>query len=273
MLIPCNNINLNVELFSEFDENKKTIFLLHGFTGSSMDWENFSALFNNRFNIIAIDLIGHGKSDSPKEVNFYKADSINKQIWEIVNHFRNEKIILLGYSMGGRAALNFAVNHPGKISVLILESTSAGIKNEDERKARLKSDEQLADFIETHTMVEFVNKWMGMEIFSTLNDLPEEKIEKLNISKTQNSKIGLANSLRGFGTGIMPFLGNKLSTLNFPVLLISGELDSKFTQINNEIIYKFPDAEHKVITNSGHNIHFEQTENFVKVVSHYLNQF
>ena len=124
MKIPTENISLNVELFSEIDAAKETLIFLHGFTGSANDWKKTTELEDDRFNKIAVDLIGHGKSDTPTEVDKYSSSSINSQLLDIVNHFTKEKVILLGYSMGGRVALSFAINHPNKIWCYALFSNS-----------------------------------------------------------------------------------------------------------------------------------------------------
>ena len=273
MKIFSQNISLNVELFSEIDSKKENLFFLHGFTGSANDWKKTSQLIDNRFNKIAVDLIGHGKSDSPKEIDKYSASSINSQLLYIINQFAKEKVILLGYSMGGRAALSFAINHPDRIKGLILESTSAGIEDPAEREERIISDEELAEFIEANSIENFIDHWMNLEIFGTQKRFSNELLQKLRTEKLQNSSFGLANSLRGFGTGRMPYLGNKLSSLNFPVLLITGELDSKFTQINKELVKKFPSVNHQIIQNAGHNVHLEETVKITDTVNRFLNQF
>ncbi|MBT8379465.1 MAG: 2-succinyl-6-hydroxy-2,4-cyclohexadiene-1-carboxylate synthase [Ignavibacteria bacterium] len=273
MLLSYYDIKLNVEFFSEFNPKNKSILFLHGFTGCANDWKEVAEKIGPEFNKIALDLIGHGKSDSPGVVKFYKSDESNEQILFILNHFEIDKLILCGYSMGGRTALRFASTHPEKISTLILESTSAGIENEAERKSRIKSDETLANFIESHSIEEFVEKWMGLEIFKSQKALPKEKIQKLKNAKSKNLKIGLANSLRGFGTGVMPYLGNELKKMNFPILLITGELDEKFTIINGDLVKYFKNAEHKIIPDAGHNVHLEKTIELVSVIKEFLIQF
>jgi 2-succinyl-6-hydroxy-2,4-cyclohexadiene-1-carboxylate synthase len=167
MKIPTTKISLNVELFSEFDPVKDTLIFLHGFTGSVKDWKKTAELVDDRFNKIAVDLIGHGKSDAPIEVDKYSASSINSQLLDIINHFTKGKVILLGYSMGGRAALSFSINHQDKIKGMILESTSTGIEDTTEREERVKSDEELAEFIETSSIENFIDHWMNLEIFGT----------------------------------------------------------------------------------------------------------
>ena len=273
MKIPTQKILLNVELFSEIDAAKDTLILLHGFTGSVNDWKKTAKLVDDRFNKIAVDLIGHGKSDTPIEIDKYSASSKNSQLLDIINHFTKGKVILLGYSMGGRAALSFAINHPDKIKGMILESTSTGIEKPAEREERIKSDEELAEFIETNSIEIFIDHWMNLEIFGTQKRFSNDLLQKLRSEKMQNSSIGLAQSLRGFGTGRMPYLGNKLSLLDFPVLLITGELDPKFTKINKELVKKFPSARHQILQNAGHNVHLEETGKFAETANGFLNQF
>lgn len=273
MKISTHNISLNVELFSEFNPAKETLIFLHGFTGSANDWKKTAELIDDQFNKIAVDLIGHRKSDTPLEVEKYSASSINSQLLDVINHFTKGKVILLGYSMGGRAALSFAINYTDKIKGMILESTSTGIEDSEEREERVKSDEELAKFIETNNIEKFIDHWMNLKIFGTQKRFSNDLLKKLRMEKLQNSSIGLAQSLRGFGTGSMPYLGLKLSLLDFPVLLTTGELDTKFTQINKELLWKFPSAKHQIIENAGHNAHLEETSKFTETVNRFINQF
>jgi len=210
MTIQYENIKLNFEHLSEFDPSKKTILLLHGFTGSANDWLNVFQKIDKRFNKIALDLIGHGKSSSPSSVNYYMLDSLVNQIEYVITHLRLKETILCGYSMGGRVALNFALTKPDLIKGLILESASAGFKNVKEKDVRKKGDEDLAAYIENNSLEDFTAMWFDQELFGTLRRFSNEKLKRMKEERTKNSKTGLANSLRGFGTGVMPYLGSEL---------------------------------------------------------------
>jgi 2-succinyl-6-hydroxy-2,4-cyclohexadiene-1-carboxylate synthase len=273
MILDYKNIKINLEFFSDFKPENKSILFLHGFTGSSSDLQEIKQKIIPRFNTIALDLIGHGKSSSPADAKFYKNDEIVKQLLFVTDYLKIERVILCGYSMGGRAALSFATTHPGKVSALILESTSAGIEYEEERKARIKNDEQLADFIESHSIEEFVNSWLEMDMFGSLKKLSIEKLQDYKRTKLKNSKKGLANSLRGFGTGVMPYLGNEIEKMNFPVLLITGKLDTKFTKINSKLVQRFNNAKHQIIEAAGHNVHVENPSKCISVINEFLMQF
>ncbi len=270
MKIISDSVNINFEYFNSFEKKRNTILLLHGFTDSLDDWREIHGSLNPNFNYIGIDLVGHGKSDSPVIVEIYSPQALSKQINDVLNNLSIESAVIMGYSMGGRAALSFAVNHPNKIRGLILEGTTAGIESEKIRSERIKIDEELADYIESHNIEEFVELWMNKEIFNTQRRFSNEKLKNIREKKTFNSKIGLANSLRGFGTGRMGYLGNNLNQINCPVLLITGELDTKFTKINSVLKKKFPNAKHKIIANAGHNAHIEKPGTFVSIINEFL---
>jgi len=273
MKIISDSVNINFEYFNSFERKRNTILMFHGFTGSLDDWREIHDLLNPNFNYIGIDLVGHGKSDSPTDINKYNPQALSKQINDILNNLSIEQVIIVGYSMGGRAALSFAINHPNKIRELILESTTAGIESEKLRSERIKSDEELANYIESHNIEDFVELWMNKEIFNTQRRFSNEKLKNIRKKKTLNSKTGLANSLRGFGTGRMINVHENLSLIQCPVLLISGKLDTKFTKINSELKQHFLNAEHSIIKNAGHNTHLEEIKKFAEVVNGFLKKY
>jgi len=270
MMIDFKNISLNVEHLSEFDKEKSTILFLHGFTGKSVDWKDVAEQVDERFNKIALDLVGHGKSSSPADIQYYKIESMIDQIDHILSYLSLKKIILIGYSMGGRVALSFAIEKSDFIKGLILESTTAGIKSEKERTERKNSDDELAAYLEKNNFESFIDKWLDKEIFGTIRRFSNVKIKTIKEEKLKNSRAGLANSLRGFGTGNMDYLGDKLSELKMPVLLLSGQLDSKFTKLNAEMQKQIPNSKHVVVSNAGHNIHLEEQKKFVKAINKFL---
>ncbi len=273
MIINFNNLNLNVEFPSFITQDNNYIFFLHGFSGSAKDWNKIIPLVNNNFIPVSIDIIGHGKSDCPDELKYYKTDSLIEQIKKITGCFTEEKFTLCGYSMGGRLALSFAAKHPNMLKGLILESSTYGIKNEHEKEMRKKQDKVLAEFIQTHSIDEFVDSWLKKEIFYSLKKLPEEEYNLIKNQKRRNNKIGLVNSLLGFGTGSMPCLFNELKNLSLPTLLITGEFDQKFTDINMEMVKEMPDANHSIINSAGHNTHIEKPKEFINAVNEFLRKY
>src|SRR4030067_3365593 len=149
MIFELAGLKFNIEFFHTVENNKPYLLFLHGFTGSSDDWKSIVPHVNQNFSSFGIDLIGHGKSSSPDNIEFYSANAIANQISSIIGHTIKRKVIPVGYSMGGRAALSFTIKYPEMVEALILESTAPGIEDEKVREERIKKDEEVASFIET----------------------------------------------------------------------------------------------------------------------------
>lgn len=249
------------------------VIFLHGFSGSAEDWQELIKNLPNKFFPVVYNLPGHGNNIPPFDNHNYSQLGLIKQLVEIYDFFKFNKAVLVGYSMGGRAALTFAVNMPGMVSGLFLESSTAGLKSAADRADRIAADEKLAEFILTHSIKEFTEYWMELPLFDSQKKLAPEVVNMIRETKLYCNKEGLAASLRGFGTGQMPPLWDEIKYLSFPVRLISGELDEKFTKINMEMNNLFPFSEHTIIKNCGHNTHLENPGEFLRVLLLFLNQF
>lgn len=270
MKIIVDSISYNVEFNqSSSVQNKTPIVFLHGFTGSTNDWDFLEDLDPNYYPIL-IDLIGHGKTDSPDEKKYYQTESIVNSIKSILDELNIKRAVFYGYSMGGRAALSFTIQHKGMVQALVLESSTAGIKDDFERKQRIEADKKLAEFILDEGVEKFLDYWKEIPLFNSLKNIDNVKLEKYYSLKIKNSPIGFSNSLKGFSTGIMPSYWDLLNRINCKTLLLNGELDTKFTKINLEMDKLFQDSEHRVIKSAGHNIHFEEPEAVINELNRFL---
>lgn len=251
--------------------NKTPVLFLHGFSGSSEDWFFAKNKLHQKFCPILIDLLGHGNSSSPENTELYSSSSQIEILHRSVNELSLEKFIIVGYSMGGRLALSYAMKYSDKVIGLLLESTSFGIKNNNERAKRIIADNSLSDFIEKSTIDSFIEYWLGLPLFSTMNMLPYAQIEELkNQKKKICNKMGLSNSLRGFSTGKMPNYFKKLSDFHIPVSLVTGKLDIKFSEIATKANELLPDSKLYIVNDCGHNVHFEKPEEFLKLLNNFL---
>lgn len=271
MKLNLDGINFNILIDeSKISQVKIPFLFLHGFTGSSEDWKFIFDHLPKIYLPFAIDLIGHGKTDSPNDSKYYTCTSIINQINSILNFFNFQKIMLAGYSMGGRIALSYTLKNVHRISALILESTSAGIENIDEKKKRVEQDLILSEFILNEGVEKFIEHWFNTPLFSELKQL--ENFDQLIEKRKLNNPIGLANTLKSFSTGLMNSYWDKLKFLNLPVLLITGEKDKKYTTQNFNMNKLIPNSNHKIIPNANHNTHLEKPELFTNFVLEFLNK-
>jgi 2-succinyl-6-hydroxy-2,4-cyclohexadiene-1-carboxylate synthase len=248
--------------------NGKTIVLFHGFTGSSQSWQQFTHELAPSYRVIAIDLAGHGKT-RVAEVQDYSIISNVETVSGILHDLQIVDATILGYSMGGRFALSFAISRPKLVKSLILESASPGIKKEAERDARRKADNELADKIEANGIEWFVDYWEKLPLWDS--QTPEQKAY-LREQRLKNDPVGLANNLRGMGTGVMPSLWDELSALKMPVKLIAGELDTKYVEINREMAKLIPNADLSIVAGAGHTVHLEKSDEYAELVLQFLNK-
>jgi len=269
VLIDVNGIQLNVEIEGE----GAPLLLLHGFTGSTTSWQWIVPFLRNQYQVILIDLIGHGRSDAPADSGRYSMEYAVQDLLSVLDYLQLGKINLLGYSMGGRCALYFAVHFPQRVHTLILESSSPGIEDDLERKARSRSDEALAAFIAEQGLEAFVKKWTNLDLFATQQQLPERIKNEVRFQRLQNRPQGLANSLRGMGTGIQPSLWGRLKQINTPSLLLVGKADAKFRQLGISMHEMMPNSTLQVIPDAGHTIHLERPVQFTNAVKNFLSLY
>ncbi|SDX23099.1 2-succinyl-6-hydroxy-2,4-cyclohexadiene-1-carboxylate synthase [Marininema mesophilum] len=246
------------------------LLLLHGFTGAGDNWLPLLPVFTPHFRTIRVDLIGHGGTESPGDLERYRVEPAAADLAAILDELGEKSVLLLGYSMGGRLALSFAMLYPERVERLLLESSSPGLASSEERRKRRQSDEVLANRIETSGLEAFVDSWEKIPLFASQQGLPQTVRDEIRKQRLANNPVGLANSLRGIGTGAQPSWWDKLPQLKIPVMLLVGEKDTKFRHIGEEMIKRLPDARLENIPLSGHTIHVEQTRLFGTIVMDFL---
>lgn len=263
-----NGLALHTVLFGA----GRPLLLLHGFTGSAATWAGLAAQLAPQRQCIALDLIGHGKSGAPADPARYTMDHAVQDIAGLLDVLGISRVDLLGYSLGGRLALQFAVAAPGRVRALILESASPGLASPAERAARIAADDALAEVIERDGIEAFVAHWEALPLWASQAELPAELRARQRTQRLANRPQGLANSLRGMGTGRQRALWDMLPTLTIPTLLLAGALDAKFSAIAQQMAATLPRADLAIIAAAGHAIHLEQPEIFGQRVAVFLEQ-
>ncbi|MEI5990424.1 2-succinyl-6-hydroxy-2,4-cyclohexadiene-1-carboxylate synthase [Enterococcus termitis] len=265
-----NGVTYYYEWLSDYKENQPTLVCFHGFTGTS---QTFAPVFRktSAINILAIDLIGHGRTDCYVHPYRYQMTCLCQDIALLIEQLGIVEFSLLGYSMGARVALGFACLFPQKVHQLILESGSPGLEKQTERRLRKHSDEHLAGFIMSHPIEIFVEKWEKLPLFESQKRLAPKVQQALRNERLSQQGFGLACSLWFMGTGVQPDFWKELGKVKAATLLIVGELDPKFQQIAKKMQEKQPDFSIELVSDTGHCIHLEKPETFEKVVMAFVS--
>lgn len=245
---------------------KKLIFFLHGFIGNIHEFDAVINLLGNDFSYLKIDLPGHGNTQVLGVDDYYTMPKTAAAIISLLDKLNINKCFLVGYSMGGRLALYLTLNFPERFEQVILESASPGLLTETERLERVKRDGQIARkltrIVSKVDFSDFLFNWYNQPIFGSLKHHPQFNLMLEN--RLQNQPTELVKSLQLMGTGSQPPLWDKIQDNQIPILLLAGENDPKFIHINQQIAIICPRCQLEIISNAAHNIHLENTSEFVR---------
>ncbi len=204
---------------------------------------------------MAPDLPGHGDASNERPTDLHAAaDLVAERTIPLLD---GRSAWWIGYSLGGRVLLHLALARPELVAGLVLVSTTAGIDDAAERASRVAADEALADEILRDGTERFLDRWTSQPLFATLTLTDDDRAERL-----RNTAEGLAASLRSCGTGTQTPLWERLEELTIPTIVITGELDTKFTVLGRRLAAALPNAVHEELARAGHACHLEQPRAF-----------
>lgn len=243
------------------------IVAFHGFMGAGVDFEPFSDACG--LDIEAPDLIGHGAFQCDDPVHY----SLDAQLEHWFDRIPKGSV-LIGYSMGGRLAMQFACRHPEHLSGLVLIGATPGISDPDERVKRQKWDASQADRIRELGIEGFYNEWQRLPIIATQQRIDTETRRKMKDSRLAQHIEGLANSMFYFGTGTMPDCWNALPDMNLPILLMVGEEDAKYLGIASRMMKRLSEecTECAVLYGAGHCAHLEAISESAHTLKQWLKR-
>jgi 2-succinyl-6-hydroxy-2,4-cyclohexadiene-1-carboxylate synthase len=269
--MPFIEIN-SLKYYYQLSGSGLPLVLLHGFTGSSQNWSSHQAVFAQSYRVLTVDLIGHGLTDKPSDAARYGIYYAANDLIQLVDRVVGCPINLLGYSMGGRLALYTAAHYPEYLMSLMLESASPGLADDTERRERIRQDTLLAERIEREGVEAFVNFWERIPLFASQQHLESAIQKRVRAQRLNNSALGLANSLRGMGTGVQDSLWHRLCEIQLPTAIIAGSLDTKFVGIAQQMYDLMPNAQLKLVPEVGHAVHLEAPEIFRMHIMNFLTR-
>jgi len=245
------------------DEGAKPLVIVHGFLGSSRNWQSAAAELGKQFRVYALDLRNHGDSPHTDE-HSYEVKVEDVVAWMDARNFG--RAILLGHSMGGKLMMKLACENPSRVDKLIVVDIAPKVyphSHDHELAAMLELDtaslesRKAADDI----LMEKVPSW-GMRQFLLTNLVKSESGGfhwQSNIETLYANRRKLESACLSEG---QQFDGDTL-------FVVGGE-SKYFTSEDIELVRKhFPTCAIETIPNCGHNPHFEKRAEFVEIVSEF----
>lgn len=248
--------------FREYGQGKPLI-ILHGLFGSSDNWLTQAKIMSQYYRVITIDQRNHGQSPHDDAFDY---QSMVADLAEFIDDHRLEDPIILGHSMGGKTAMNFAVRYPDRLQKLIVVDISPRAYD-----------------LEHYVIVEGL-KAIPISTLASRNDA--DTILSEYVSEPDVRQFLLKNLQRkaegGFSWKInLPVIGQKLSNigldLQFPgtfeksTLFIRGSRSNYILDSDRQRIKEVFPKSSLITKETGHWVQAEKPKEFVEVVMRWLD--
>ncbi|MBS0628988.1 MAG: alpha/beta fold hydrolase [Verrucomicrobia bacterium] len=216
------------------------LLFLHGFLGQKEDWD---------------PVLSHLPDVEKACINLpYNATDIALAIKDLC---QNAKIII-GYSAGGRIALELKSRFPQNYGRVIAFSAHPGLKTDEEKRARWESDQKWIDLLKTAPFELFLEKWYDQELFNSLKKHPQFA-NILARRKTQNPS-HLAHFLEHNS------LAKKSISDIFPSTIFAyGKEDLKYAKLYRKLVTF-------TVENAGHAVHLENPKACAMIIKGALDE-
>lgn len=264
--------------FWEGGKGKEVLLFVHGLGSNSSFWKENLPAFTEGYRVIAIDLPGYGASSKeqvPATMPWF-AD----QVAAFLTAMRIEKVTYVGLSMGGQIGMTLALQHPDKVSKLVLVS-AAGIETFDE-KARTS----LRNFMTVKSIMEATDPQITTSIALNFDTYDAPKfgwlVEQRKAWKTRPDFRAYAEVNEKSVSGMLDgAVYEQLDVLHLPVLVLYGKGDKMIpnrffnpglttADIASRAGSALHNAKVELVEKAGHLLPLEQPEAFNRVLLTWL---
>ncbi len=252
---------------------RPTLVFLHGLLGSGRDWQRVISSLSSHYPCVTLDLPGHGGSRHVTAQDFQHTQTL---IADSLADLGIHQIILIGYSLGARLAMQIACQPvPAwqcQIKSLFIEGGNFGLASEQERAQRWQHDLRWAERFSTESLAKVLTDWYQQAVFASLSSVQRADIiaRRLGDNSDENTEYGpeIGAMLTATSLAKQPYLLDELQQLTYPVRYICGAGDEKFRRLaqNSQL-------DHQVVEQAGHNVHSEQPKQFSVLLSKFLDNF
>lgn len=227
------------------------VVFLPGFMQHADSWAPVAAVVSERYPVTILD---------------FATWTFEERLEEI--RAAGEGKAIVGYSMGGRLALHAATRW--QFAAVATLGASAGIDDPARREARRVADEELADWIEAHTIEEVVDRWEQNPVFASQST---ELIAAQRPARLDHDPSNLARLLRSAGQGALEPIWHELPKINAPLLAMAGAEDRTYAEAAEKIAQTkgVPVTLRTLLEGCGHAAHLEDPAAVAAAILEFLS--
>ncbi len=217
---------------------------VHGFLGSPEDWSDVRAQLNPAIHCECVSLRDLGCASIAAA-----ADALAMELQ------KNRCDVLVGYSMGGRIALELTCTHPELTHRLVLLSTSLGLHDEQERRARAAKDDARAEQLRTQGMAAFTRDWYALPMFAPFR--AHDSFARACERRVAGNPEFWAACITNCSPGRSAYRARDVGSLTARVVLAVGDLDEYYVDLALRATQLCPTLQVERIAGSGHALPLE----------------
>ena len=254
--IQTNTINTYYEISGEGE----TLVFIHGLGSSNQDWAFQTAFFPAYFKTITYDVRGHGQSEKAKPP--YSVPLFAKDLKALLNNLELEKAHIVGLSMGGWIAFQFAIDYPEMVDSLTIVNSWADM--------RIKTFSDKMTYFQRALFFKFlsmrkIGEVVGAKLF--IKPEQEELLQNFIDKWAENDK---TSYMASFKTAKGWSVEDRLGEITCPVLVVAADEDYTPVSAKEAYVKKMPNARLAVIKDSRHATPVERPDEFNQVVLDFL---
>ena len=236
------------------------IWCLHGSLQTALVWKPIGNAIESEFGSVQVEAVNLYENE------YESFGDWREQFYEKVEEqTKGEPSLLLGYSMGGRLAMNACVHRPSLWSGVIAVGADPGLISDDARSKQLQKDLEWARRFRSEDIQELLVEWDELPVFCGRSNCASREISELDSEKISRFFDVFSKARQG---NMLPML-RKLKTP--PLLYISGCDDIKYTKIGQDLAALCMQVRHQIIPNAGHRVPWESQDAFISEVSVFID--
>jgi pimeloyl-ACP methyl ester carboxylesterase len=247
----------------------ETVLMLHGSgpgVSALANWQLNIPTLAQRFHVLAPDIVGFGTTDRPEDI-VYSLRTWTDHIWAFMDARGIEKARLVGNSLGGRIALQMAIDRPDRISKMVLMGTPGAGMTPTEGLAALRAYEPSHE-----AMRELLRNYFAVDPAMITDDLVKIRYEASIAYGAYEAYRAMFFDPRHAGTEL-GITESEVRAIATPTLLIHGREDRVVPlQVSVTMLGLLPNADLHVFSACGHWTQVERADEFSAVVTDYLGR-
>lgn len=261
MKLAANGIEVNYELCG----SGKCLVLIHGFSDNLNMWFRQMPEFSKRCRVLAYDVRGFGQTEVTKEP--YSMGLFADDLYELLRALDIESACVLGYSMGGRIGLEFALKHPEMTDVLILANSGVGASPSHDMEERRNMMAEILKQGDINVISEIMAAASFSPDFGEKNPAAFQKYKSIKMQNNPSEYYAIMQAIVGAIDSPV-----ELNRLKCPVLIIAGERDGLMeVSVAESMRQTIENAELQILP-TGHAAAIEVPEQFNRIVLDFLNR-